>query len=69
MVPFARGHRGEIVLHHGAHVFPDSNAHFDGEQPRHLYTVRFSAHELWGPDAPARDTVSVDLWETYLEPA
>jgi nitrile hydratase subunit beta len=66
---YVRGHQGEIVLHHGAHVFPDANAHFKGEQPQHLYTVRFSARELWGPEASARDTVSVDLWESYLEPA
>ncbi len=66
---YVRGHCGEIVLTHGGHVFPDSNAHFQGEQPQHLYGVRFSARELWGPDAPARDSVTVDLWESYLEPA
>lgn len=66
---YVRGHNGEIVLTHGGHVFPDSNAHFQGEQPQHLYSVRFSARELWGPDAPARDSVTVDLWEAYLDPA
>lgn len=66
---YARGKAGVITADHGAHVFPDSNAHFKGEDPRHLYTVRFSARELWGPDAPARDSVSLELWEPYLERA
>ena len=34
-----------------------------------LYTVRFTAPELWGPDANPRDSVSLDLWEPYLERA
>jgi hypothetical protein len=31
--------------------------------------VRFSARELWGPEASPRDSVTVDLWDDYLEPA
>ncbi len=54
---------------HGAHVFPDVHARGGGEDPRHLYTVRFAARELWGPDAPEHDRVSLDLWEPYLERA
>lgn len=66
---YARGHVGVIERRHGAHVLPDSNAHGLGEDPRHLYTVCFTARELWGPDAPARDSVRLDLWEPYLERA
>ncbi len=66
---YARGHLGEIVRRHGAHVFPDTNAHGAGEQPQHLYQVRFAARELWGEAASARDAVFLDLWEPYLEPA
>ena len=66
---YARGNLGVIDRIHGAHVFPDSNAHFEGEQPQHLYSVRFAARELWGEAAAARDTVYIDLWEPYLEPA
>jgi nitrile hydratase len=50
-------------------VFPDSNAHFRGESPQYLYSVRFSARELWGESASSRDAVYIDLWEDYLEPA
>lgn len=63
---YARGRQGNIVLVHGAHVFPDSNAHGGGESPEWLYTVRFSAKELWGKDT--KDSVCIDLWEPYLEP-
>jgi len=66
---YVRGRTGMIERCHGAHVFPDSHAHGGGEDPRPLYTVRFSASELWGPDAAARDSVSLDLWEPYLERA
>jgi nitrile hydratase subunit beta len=66
---YARGAVGVVDRIHGAHVFPDSNAHFHGEHPQHLYSVRFSARELWGDAAAARDAVYIDLWESYLDPA
>jgi nitrile hydratase len=66
---YARGNAGVVDRIHGAHVFPDTNAHFRGESPQHLYSVRFSARELWGEAASARDAVYIDLWEDYLEPA
>ena len=66
---YARGRMGIVDRVHGAHVFPDSNAHFRGEDPQHLYSVRFSARELWGEEAAPRDSVYIDLWESYLYPA
>ena len=66
---YARGRVGVIASDHGVHVFPDSNAHGKGEDPRRLYGVRFTARELWGEAASDRDTVSLDLWEPYLDPA
>lgn len=66
---YAAGVVGEIVLLHGAHVFPDSNAHFKGEAAEPLYAVRFTAQELWGGEADPRDEVVLDLWQSYLEPA
>jgi nitrile hydratase len=50
-------------------VFPDTNAHFQGEKPQHVYSVRFAARELWGDQASPRDAVYVDLWDGHLEPA
>ncbi|WP_298725308.1 nitrile hydratase subunit beta [uncultured Ferrovibrio sp.] len=65
---YVRGHEGVIELVHGAHVFPDSNALGQGEQPQWLYTVRFKGTELWGEAADPTLSVSVDAWESYLEP-
>lgn len=66
---YVRGRPGVITAFHGAHIYPDSHAHGQGEDPRPLYTVRFAARELWGDAAPAGDGVRLDLWEPYLEPA
>jgi nitrile hydratase len=66
---YCRGRIGRIETLHGGHVFPDSNANGMGEQPAHLYGVRFTARELWGPQGGATDSVRIDLWEPYLEPA
>lgn len=63
---YCRGRRGHIVSVHGAHVFPDTNAIGQGEQPQWLYTVRFEAAELWGTDTTA-SCVHVDCWEPYLK--
>ena len=38
-----------------------------GNIPQHVYTVKFSARELWGDRGHARDVIYVDLWEGYLE--
>ncbi|TMJ37622.1 MAG: nitrile hydratase subunit beta, partial [Alphaproteobacteria bacterium] len=66
---YLRGHEGEIMRLHGTHIFPDTNAHGKGEHPQALYTVRFSTHDIWGEPRHPRDTVSADLWESYLDPA
>ena len=66
---YTRGKSGTIHRDHGVFVFPDSNAHFLGEDPQHVYSVRFSARELWGKQAAPQDSVHVDMWDDYLEPA
>jgi nitrile hydratase len=66
---YAMGRCGEVVMVHGVFVFPDSNARHQGEQPQHLYAVRFEGSELWGGSGHARDRVILDLFESYLEPA
>jgi len=66
---YARGKSGIIARVHGAFVFPDSNASGLGENPQHLYTVRFEGKELWGEDRSeeAKEALYLDLWESYLE--
>ena len=65
---YARDKPGTIRKIHGAHVFPDSNAKGDGEDPRWLYQVAFAARDLWGDRGGAADVVTLDMWEPYLRP-
>ena len=66
---YARGKVGVVVRDHGVFVFPDTNAHFLGEKPQHLYSVRFTGRELWGEHASRRDVIHLDMWDDYLERA
>jgi len=66
---YARGRVGVIERVHGPHVYPDTHAHAGADDPRWLYLVRFTSRELWGLDAAENDSVSLDLWEPYLERA
>jgi nitrile hydratase len=51
-------------------VYPDAHAAGHGEAPEWLYCVVFTAAELWGGAAAAAgQSVAVDAWEPYLEPA
>ena len=62
---YARGARGVITAYHGSHALPDKGA--EGKHlGEHLYTVCFSASELWGDEANPNDTVAMELWESYL---
>ncbi|CAN5752509.1 nitrile hydratase subunit beta [soil metagenome] len=66
---YALGRPGTIESAQGFHVFPDASAHGLGEAPQWLYTVVFRAVDLWGDDADPAQSVSIDAWESYLEPA
>jgi nitrile hydratase len=66
---YVRGRLGQVRAHRGGHVYPDARAAGLGDCPQHLYSVEFRARELWGDAASPRDTVRLDLWESYLEPA
>lgn len=66
---YVRAKTGIVDRVHRVFVFPDTNAHFQGEHPQHVYSVRFEAQELWGDGFAAGDAVYVDLWEDYLDAA
>jgi hypothetical protein len=38
-------------------------------QSQHIYSVRFAARELWGEQGASQDSVYIDIWDDYLEPA
>ncbi len=66
---YARDQVGTILQVHPAYVFPDTNAHDQGENPQYVYSIGFDGKQLWGPDAEEGVTVSLDLFESYLLPA
>jgi len=66
---YVRAHVGTIERDRGVQALPDTNVYGRGQNPQHVYSVRFASHELWGDAASPRDSVHLDLWEDYLEPA
>ncbi len=64
MPRYARGKNGRITHINGVHVYPDSNAKGEGENPQWLYTVEFAAKELFGTGS---HTVRIDCFEPYLQ--
>jgi nitrile hydratase len=66
---YVKGRAGRIEEVAGSFVFPDDNAHGRGENPQWLYRVVFDGRELWGLDVDPALTVSVDAWESYIDPA
>jgi nitrile hydratase len=66
---YARGKSGLILKDRGVYAFPDTSAAGLGAKRQHLYSVRFTASELWGEAASPRDLVHLDLWDDYLERA
>jgi nitrile hydratase subunit beta len=66
---YARDKRATVEAVRGCHVFPDSAALGAGENPQWLYTVVFTAKELWGEDTDSSIKVSIEAFEPYLLPA
>jgi nitrile hydratase subunit beta len=64
---YVRGRHGVVERADGAFALPDAHVHGDDPPIEPTYSVRFDAAELWGEEAEAGATVSVDLWESYLE--
>ncbi len=68
---YARGHTGIVERLCGVYRNPEELAYCrSGEPAQPLYRVRFAQRELW-PDysGPATDTVDVEIYQHWLEPA
>jgi nitrile hydratase len=64
---YVRGQTGEVVEPEGQWPLPDDVARgIDPPRVETVYAVRFPAAGLWGAGT---HTVTVDLWESYLEEA
>ena len=66
---YARGKLGVVERCQGSHMYPDSVAVDQGDNPQWLYTVVFTGDELWGPDADPTVQISIEAFEPYLESA
>ena len=68
---YIRGKRGMIERVCGAFPNPEELAYgFDGEPKRVLYRVRFRQRDLWSDYAgQERDTLELEIYEHWLEPA
>ena len=63
---YARGAVGKVVEPQGEHPLADDRARGLASPPQTVYTVRFAARELFGE---GDHHVTVDVWESHLEPA
>jgi len=66
---YARDKVGVVEAVRGCHVYPDTVAIGQGENPQWVYTVLFDGSELWGDAADPTLKVSIEAFEPYLEPA
>jgi nitrile hydratase len=66
---YVRGRTGVIEQDRGVQAFPDTHLTAPADTAQHVYSVRFTARELWGNQASPRDAVYLDLWDDYLESA
>ena len=64
---YVRGRVGTVVLSHGPSNFDDVEAHCDGKRTEPVYAVRFDGTELWGASVEPGTSVTIDLFESYLE--
>lgn len=69
MPRYLRDRVGVIERDYGVFVFPDTHAHGGGESPQHVYSVKFSAREVWGREGGDKDFIVVDVWDDYMDPA
>jgi nitrile hydratase beta subunit len=66
---YCRAKQGTVIHIAPPFTFPDDSAHGGRLRPERTYHVEFRARELWGEEAAENESIVIDLWETYLEPA
>jgi nitrile hydratase len=66
---YVRGAVGVVQAVRGADPLPDRAEYGEKIDREAVYSVAFSSQELWGPGDDPTWTVSLDLWDSYLDPA
>ena len=69
MPRYTRGKMGTVERDRGVFQLPDTAHYGLDPRPQHVYLIRFDSRELWGDRAPRKDSLYIDMWEDYLEPA
>jgi hypothetical protein len=69
LVRYVKGKVGIVETDFGVFTLPDTMAHGGIPTPQHVYSVSFTAEELWGPKANPKNSFRVGLWDDYLDPA
>lgn len=64
---YVRGAAGVVERVQGRDLLPELAAYGEEGSPEPVYAVRFSSETLFGQDGRPPWTVTVDLWEGYLE--
>ena len=65
---YARGKAGVIERVHERNVVPDLRAVGLGEVWEHTYLVVFPAQEVFGDRSEPGQELTLDVWESYIEP-
>ena len=69
MPRYTRGKTGVVERDRGVFNLPDKEELSAEPKPQHVYLIHYTAHELWGEETSAHDSLYIDMWEDYLEPA
>ena len=69
MPRYTRGKTGVVERDRGVFGLPDNEVYSLDPKPQHVYLIRFTARELWGAVGSAHDSLYIDMWDDYLEPA
>ena len=69
MPRYTRGKTGVVERDRGVFNLPDVEEGSADAKPQHVYLIHYTGRELWGADAHAHDSLYIDMWEDYLEPA
>ena len=69
MPRYTRGKTGVVERDRGVFNLPGSELVPAESKPQHVYLIHYTAHELWGDEASTPDSLYIDMWEDYLEPA
>lgn len=65
---YIRRATGKIIAEHGSQRLPDAGAEGNTDVGDPLYSVEFTMREVWGDDHSERDTIVLQLWDSYLKP-